>query len=106
MDASSSTDHRIVAVADRLSKELVDEHGAPADPEQVKAAVEAAGAELADAPVQEFVPLLVEHEARQELRQQGLRRVLPEVDNAPARQDDLQQPSGPALSTQQGIPPR
>ena len=107
MSASEHHDRRIDAVKDRLSSELVDQEGHPADPDQVARAVETAGAELADAPVQEFVPLLVEHDAREELRrQQGLHRELSDVDDGapPRRADDQDGTKGPVLSTQQGIP--
>jgi len=50
----------------------------------VERAVDDAAAPYADAPVQEFVPLLVEHEARDELRQQGIRRELDEADRGDA----------------------
>jgi hypothetical protein len=72
-------DTRIQSVADRLSQDLVDESGHPADAAHVADVVMAKAEPLEDAPLQEFVPLLVEHEAAQELRAEGLRRVLPEA---------------------------
>ena len=38
---------------------------------------------FADAPVQEFVPLLIEHQARDELRQHGLHLDLGDVESSP-----------------------
>lgn len=73
-----SDDHRIDAVVDRLSQEFVDDAGNSADPAAVAEVVHAAASELQDAPVQDFVPLIVENEARDVLHEQGLHRSLPD----------------------------
>lgn len=83
------------AVAERLRDELVDGEGRPADPDVVDAAVGTAADNLADAPIQEFRSLLVEHQALDELRQQGLHRDLDGVDapeSAPSPTDSADQP--------------
>ena len=76
-------DERVELVRHRLSEDLVDEHGDAAPADVVADVVAEKAARLRDAPVQEFVPLLVEHQARDELRKRGLRRELP---------DELQEP--------------
>jgi hypothetical protein len=72
------SDKRVEIVTRRLQEELVDEAGHPAVPSEVETVVAAKAQRLADAPVQEFVPLLVEHQARDELRGHGLHRDLGE----------------------------
>jgi hypothetical protein len=67
-------DTRIRGLKERLTDELVDLDGEPADPEDVAKVVDSKAGALVDAPVQEFVPLLVEHQSRDELRQHGLHR--------------------------------
>jgi hypothetical protein len=69
-------DQRVHSVKQRLHDELVDANGHPADPNDVDRVVDAKAESLADAPVQEFVPLLIEHQARDELRAHGLHREL------------------------------
>jgi hypothetical protein len=59
----------------------VDAHGHTAEPDDVARVVDAKAESFADAPVQEFVPLLIEHEARDELRQHGLHRDLGDEDH-------------------------
>ena len=61
-----------------VQDDLVDEEGRTADPDEIERVVAVTAASLAEAPVQEFVPLLVEHQVRDELRQRGLRRELGE----------------------------
>jgi hypothetical protein len=105
-------DKRIDAVKERLHDELVDEQGRPASDDTVDRAVDAAAAPLADAPVQEFAPLLIEHQVRDELRQQGLRRDVrdesPETDSDVVNDghDDAEHPprdlDSVHLATQQG----
>ena len=63
---------RLDAIAEDLSSRLVDDQGKPPSPDEVKQAVEDKARELADAPVQDFVPLLAEHAARDELLQHGV----------------------------------
>ena len=102
---NTSQDKRVETVKERLESDLVDDDGRPADPEQVASAVAAAAEPLADAPVQEFVPLLVEHDARDQLRKDGLHRDLDEADTgaAHAASDSGDQPSSLHLSEHQGL---
>jgi hypothetical protein len=72
MADNNSYDLRVDAVKHRLHDDLVDETGHPADPADVDRVVDAKAESLADAPVQEFVPLLIEHQARDELREHGI----------------------------------
>ena len=74
--ADTQTNRRVAQLIERLHDELVDDEGNPAETAAIDAVVTAKAAELSDAPVQEFVPLLVEHQARDELRHQGLHREL------------------------------
>ena len=67
MDNSAPRDRRIDEVKSRLQADLTDSNGNKPDPELIEQAVDAAAAGFADAPVQDFVPLLVEHDARDEL---------------------------------------
>jgi hypothetical protein len=78
---------RINAMADRLSEEFVTETGDAAEPDHVGAVVASAAERLSDAPVQDFVPLLVENAARDQLHQEGLHVEPTEEDSAPARRD-------------------
>jgi len=71
-------DKRVEIVKQRLQEELINEQGQPPEPGAVATVVDAKAEVLADAPVQEFVPLLIEHQARDELRQQGLHRSIPD----------------------------
>jgi hypothetical protein len=73
-------DQRVEAVKQRLREDLVDEQGQPAEPDEVARVVDAKADSFADAPVQEFVPLLIEHQARDELRGHGLHRELTDED--------------------------
>lgn len=70
----SAIDERVEAVTHRLKGDLVDEGGRPAEPGEVERVGNETAKAFADAPVQEFVPLLIEHQARDELRGHGLRR--------------------------------
>jgi hypothetical protein len=54
--------------------------------------VEAKAESLAEAPLQEFVPLLIEHQARDELRQHGLHRDV--TDDTSAGDDQPPQSGG------------
>lgn len=76
MAENTSQDKRLEHVKQRLHDEMVDEKGRPAEPDEVDSIVDAKAESLSDAPVQEFTPLLIEHAARDELRQQGLHRDL------------------------------
>ena len=72
----SANDKRLETVKHHLHDELVDDEGNSPDPEDVDAVVAETAEHLAAAPIQEFVPLLVEHQARDELRRRGLHREL------------------------------
>ena len=74
MAENTPQDKRLEDMKHRLHDELVDEHGRPAEPDQVDRVVDSKAESLAGAPVQEFIPLLIEHEARDELRHHGLHR--------------------------------
>src|SRR5262245_56542271 len=78
MTEHAAVDRRVDAVTRRLQDDLVDGRGLPAEPGEVERVVDEAAKSFADAPVQEFVPLLIEHQARDELRGHGLRRDLGE----------------------------
>jgi hypothetical protein len=78
MAEHTMTDQRLETLRRRLQDELVDHEGRPPAPSDVESVVAAKAGSLAEAPVQEFVPLLVEHQARDELRRKGLHRELPE----------------------------
>src|SRR5262245_34112885 len=88
MSEQTVKDKRLESLRRRLQDELVDEEGRPAEPNDVESVVAAKAAGLAEAPVQEFVPLLVEHQARDELRQHGLHRELPEEIPEPAEDNE------------------
>ena len=60
-------------MSERIEENLVDADGNAASSDVVAAVVEDKAARLEDAPVQEFVPLLVENQARHELHQRGLK---------------------------------
>jgi hypothetical protein len=78
-------DRRIDALAEQIGDELVDDEGRPADRDHVSDVVHAVAEDLADARVQDFVPLLVENGARGILRAEGLRRALPDEPAGPVR---------------------
>ena len=61
-------------ITDRLAGQLITPAGQPASHDHVADVVEAAARSLASARVQQFVPILVENLARNELRGQGMRR--------------------------------
>ena len=71
-----ANDQRLETLKRRLSTELVDERGRAPDADAVDAVVVATADHLADAPIQDFVPLLVEHQALDERRRRGLHREL------------------------------
>jgi hypothetical protein len=66
-------DERVTAISRRIRAGLVDDHGRHPEVEEVRQVVEETAAELADAPIQDFVPLLTEHQARDALHGAGLR---------------------------------
>ena len=80
MTDANLSDKRVEPVKNRIKADLVDERGNPADPEEIDTIVDAKAATLSEAPVQEFTPLLIEHQARDELRQHGYHRDLGEED--------------------------
>lgn len=85
----SNIDRRIDAIVERLSEELVHEDGTPADPGHVSDVVHAAAADLAGAPIQDFVPLLVENEVRDVFHDEGLHRALPEDIGSPLHDPEV-----------------
>jgi hypothetical protein len=64
----------IDSITDRLTAQLVTSTGQHASHDHVADVVGAAAASLVDAPVQLYVEVLVEHDARDTLRDEGLRR--------------------------------
>jgi len=77
----TAAEKRIGQVAERLEDTLVDDAGRPADKHIVEEAVAKRAASFEDAPVQEFVPLLVENQAGNDLRERGLRRTWDDADD-------------------------
>src|SRR5262249_36033474 len=77
------SDHRIDALIERLSTELVDDQGESPEPTHVSEVVRATAARLENAPIQDFVALLVENEALDHFRSEGLHHVLPDEPEAP-----------------------
>jgi hypothetical protein len=65
----------IDSITDRLTAQLVTSAGQHASHDHVADIVGAAAASLADAPVQMYVEVLVEHAALATLRDEGLHRV-------------------------------
>jgi hypothetical protein len=64
---------RLRGIPERIGEHLIDADGNAAPSDVVAAVVEDKAARLEDAPVQEFVPLLVENRARDDLRQRGMK---------------------------------
>ena len=83
MTEQTADDIRVDTVMQRLEGDLVDADGRPAEPDEVEKVVREKAESLADAPLQEFVTLLIEHQARDELRERGLHRNLPTDEDAP-----------------------
>jgi hypothetical protein len=87
---SPLTDERVEKISERLSEELIDSQGHHPDVAAVRPVVEESAAELADAPIQEFVPLLAEHRARDALHDAGLHldpTAVPDVDEVDDDED-------------------
>jgi hypothetical protein len=93
-----SHDKRIDGLADRLVREFTGPDGGEADPHHIVEVVQAKAHELDDAPIQDFVPLLAEHKAVEELRGQGLRRELPGGPEAPVHD------AGGDIASGDGVP--
>ena len=85
MAEQTEFDGRVNTVTQRLEGDLVDSEGRPAEPDEVERVVRAKAESLADAPLQEFLTLLIEHEARDELRARGLHRNLGPTDEEAQR---------------------
>lgn len=66
--AAHEDNSRLGPIADRLSERLADGEGQHPATEHVAEVVEAKGAEVSDAPIQDFVPLITDRKARDELR--------------------------------------
>lgn len=99
-------DERVNLIKKRLEDNMVDDQGHAVNPDDVARVVDAAAAPLADAPIQEFTPLLIEHAAEDALREQGFHPDLGDEDDDAqltheARDDD--QSRAIHLSTQQGL---
>lgn len=60
-------------IAERLQERFVAEDGSHLDAPAAEPVVEDAAMRFSDAPVQDFVPLVVEHQAADELRATGRR---------------------------------
>lgn len=71
-DRSEPQRRRLDTVTARLEKAFVDPSGQPPRREEVAAVVEEESQKYADAPVQDFVTLLTEHDSREALRERGL----------------------------------
>ncbi len=78
---------RIDAIAGRLAEEFVTDTGDAPEPDHLDEVVGSAAERLSDAPVQDFVPLLVENAARDQLHQEGLHVEPAGEDSAPPRRD-------------------
>jgi hypothetical protein len=93
---------RFAAMIDRLEAELADDEGHQVPREQVAEALVESVHTLVEAPVQDFVPLLAEHEARDRLRREGYHPNLdtdphdttPVLDERKAPTSDLWTPGG------------
>jgi len=68
----SPSEKRLQRLADRLEETLTDDEGRPAERDVVEQVVAEQAAPLEDAPIQEFVPLIVENKSRDELRHRGM----------------------------------
>jgi hypothetical protein len=90
-------DRRLEDMVSRLEERLINDAGDHADRQHVEAIVARRAQDLAEAPVQDFVPLLTEHGAREDLRNEGF-RPLPE----PEPED--QTPVGPGDEDNSGLP--
>jgi hypothetical protein len=75
---------RIDSIADRLADEYVTDAGETVERDHVAEVVAAAAETLDGAPVQDFVPLLVENAVRDRLHENGLHVEPAEEDTAPA----------------------
>jgi hypothetical protein len=71
MPEQHPVDRRLESPAQRLQETLVDPDGRPAPADLVHAAIAENAEPIKDAPVQEFMPLLVENKTRARLREQG-----------------------------------
>jgi len=74
---------RIDSIAERLADEYVTASGEAPEREHVADVVAKAAEPLADAPVQDFVPLLVENAARDRMHEEGHHVEPSEEDTAP-----------------------
>jgi hypothetical protein len=63
---------RISDIVGRLSHDLVAADGRPPPTEHIADVVNAAASQLVDAPIQDFVPLLIENRARTVLSSEGV----------------------------------
>jgi hypothetical protein len=82
MSEKNLNDSRVEPIKQRLKDDLVNDEGDRPDPAQVDVVVETTAESLATAPVQEFTPLLIEHQARDALRRAGFSRDLSDGDGS------------------------
>jgi hypothetical protein len=78
---------RIDSIADRLAEEYVTDAGDTVERDHVAEVVAAAAETLDGAPVQDFVPLLVENAVRDRLHEEGLHAEPADEDTAPPQYD-------------------
>jgi hypothetical protein len=81
MSAHESSNPRTHALAERLDDRLVDETGAPVPVEVVEQVVARHLQDFEQARLQEFVGLLAEKQAREELRDRGMRHDWSDVED-------------------------
>jgi hypothetical protein len=97
MDEPTQVDRRLEPTVRRLQETLVDDDGNAASLEAVHDAVAASADTIKDAPVQEFMPLLVENKTRKQLREQGFRPDWSAIEEK-SRAADRAEPHEPASS--------
>ena len=76
-------DKRIAALGQHLADAMMGADGNDADPQHIEEVVRAHAAQFRDAPIKDFVPLLVENRARDELHREGLRTRIPDEPEGP-----------------------
>jgi len=86
-------DRRMDDIADRLQARFADADGHHADDDEIDDIVHLKADAFADARLQEFVPLLVEHQASDELRDRGMRPVGPDEASAATPDESEASPS-------------
>lgn len=74
---------RTETIVDRLRERFIDSEGQPPARETVAGVVEQTAQQLGDANVQDFVPLLIENQASERLRELGMHADLTSDDDDP-----------------------